>query len=317
MSLHRIRLLLPAIVFAGLTISCANRATAPTDAPHATITMRDGTQFAGTVTASSPSGITLLGDDRISHTFSMSQVRSVDYDQAQPPLVDPGATSAAAGSSGATTSGAPNYSSNSSARTRSDAIRSERIHESHYHPSRTAIRTTTYTLPAGALIPVRSEETIDAAIASEGQTYAAEVTEDVTDDSGAVVIPRGSNAQIIIRSAVRGGRIKGASDLVLDLDSVSVDGRRYRLDTTDVVRKGRDGVGKNRRTAEFTGGGAVIGSIIGAIAGGGRGAAIGAAAGAGAGAGTQIVTRGKSIRIPAETILTFKLETPLRVAAAN
>ena len=292
-------LMLPAMLFAALMVSCANRGTAPADAPHATVTMRDGTQIAGTVTASSPSGITLLGDDRLSHTFSMSQVRSVDYDQAPPPVVDGGATQSGA---------------NTSDQFRS---RSDDIHNDHYHPPQSAIRSTTYSLPAGALIPVRSEETIDAAIAAQGQTYAAEVTRDVTDAGGAVVIPRGSNAQIIIRSAVKGGHIKGQSDLVLDLDSVSVDGRRYRLDTQDVVEKGRAGVGKNKRTAEFTGGGAVIGSIIGAIAGGGRGAAIGAAAGAGAGAGTQIVTRGKSIRIPAETILTFKLESPLRVQAAR
>ncbi len=291
--------MLPALLFAGLAVSCANRGTAPADAPHATVTMRDGTQIAGTVTASSPSGITLLGDDRLSHTYSMSQVRSVDYDQAPPLPVDGGATQSSSNSTGAFRS------------------RSDDIHNDHYHPLQSAIRSTTYSLPAGALIPVRSEETIDAAIASQGQTYAAEVTRDVTDAGGAVVIPRGSNAQIIIRSAVRGGRIKGQSDLVLDLDSVSVDGRRYRLDTQDMLTKGRAGVGKNRRTAEFTGGGAVIGSIIGAIAGGGRGAAIGAAAGAGAGAGTQIVTRGKSIRIPAETVLTFKLESPLRVDAAN
>jgi hypothetical protein len=164
---------------------------------------------------------------------------------------------------------------------------------------------------------VRSEETIDAAVASGGQTYAAEVTRDIKDADGAVVIPRGSNAQIIIRSAAKGGRIKGASDLVLDLDSVSVEGRLYRLNTQDVIRKGRDGIGKNKRTAEFTGGGAAIGAIIGAIAGGGRGAAIGAASGAGAGAGTQIVTKGAAIRIPAETILTFRLDAPLRVDAAN
>jgi hypothetical protein len=299
LSNRKLVLALPAMLCAGFMVSCANRATAPADAPHATVTMRDGTQMAGTVTASSPSGITLLGDDRVSHTFSMSQVRSVDYDQASPPVVDAGVTQ-------------PSANSADQFRSRSDDT-----HNDHYHPPRSAIRSTTYSLPAGALIPVRSEETIDAAIAAQGQTYAAEVTRDVTDAGGAVVIPRGSNAQIIIRSAVKGGRIKGQSDLVLDLDSVSVDGRRYRLDTQDVVEKGRAGVGKNKRTAEFTGGGAVIGSIIGAIAGGGKGAAIGAAAGAGAGAGTQIVTRGKSIRIPAETVLTFRLESPLRVQAAN
>jgi outer membrane lipoprotein SlyB len=62
------------------------------------------------------------------------------------------------------------------------------------------------------------------------------------------------------------------------------------------------------------GGGAALGAIIGAIAGGGKGAAIGAASGAGAGAGTQIFTRG-SVKVPAESVLTFQLEAPLRLEA--
>ena len=277
------------MLLTGLLTSCSSQSTA--NGPHAIVTMRDGTQVSGIVTASTPSGITLMGDDRASHTISMAQVRSVAYDQ---------------------TMASPPGSVDSAGVPPPDAT-----HDDHYHPLVTAIQSKTYRLPAGALIPVRSEETIDAAVASGGQTYAAEVTRDIKDADGAVVIPRGSNAQIIIRSATKGGKIKGVSDLVLDLDSVSVEGRRYRLDTQDVIRKGRDGVGKNKRTAIFTGGGAAVGAIIGAIAGGGKGAAIGAASGAGAGAGTQIVTRGASIRIPAETILTFRLDAPLRVDAAN
>ncbi len=275
------------MLLTGLLTSCSSQSAA--DGPHATVLLRDGTQVAGTVTASTPSGITLMGDDKASHTISMAQVKSVSYDQPQP------------GQPAADSGGGP----------------PDATHDDHYHPSVSAIQSKTYTLPAGALIPVRSEETIDAAVASGGQTYAAEVTRDIKDADGAVVIPRGSNAQIIIRSAAKGGRIKGASDLVLDLDSVSVEGRRYTLETQDMIRKGRDGVGANRRTATFTGGGAAVGAIIGAIAGGGRGAAIGAASGAGAGAGTQIVTKGAAIRIPAETILTFRLDAPLRVDAAN
>jgi hypothetical protein len=283
------------MLLAGLLTSCTNQATAPGNGPHATVLMRDGTQVAGIVTASSPSGITLMGDDKASHTISMAQVQSVSYDQPQP--APPAAGQPAAADSGA----AP----------------PDATHDDHYHPPVSAIQSKTYKLPAGTLIPVRSEETIDAAVATAGQTYAAEVTRDIRDADGAVVIPRGSNAQIIIRSAAKGGRIKGASDLVLDLDSVSVEGRLYTLETEDMIRKGRDGVGKNRRTAYFTGGGAAVGAIIGAIAGGGKGAAIGAASGAGAGAGTQIVTKGAAIRIPAETILTFRLDAPLRVDAAN
>src|SRR6202040_38754 len=190
-------------------------------------------------------------------------------------------------------------------------------HEAHYHPPQATIRTRTYVVPAGTEIPVRIEETIDSAKAVEGQTYAAELAEDILDAEGSVVIPRGSNAQVVIRSASKGGRFRGTSDLVLDLQSVSVEGQEYELSTADLERRGRDGVGGNRRTAEFGGGGAAFGAIIGAIAGGGKGAAIGAGSGAGAGVLTQILTKGGSIRVPAETILTFKLDRPLRVTAAR
>ena len=184
-------------------------------------------------------------------------------------------------------------------------------------PAKAPAPTKTYVVSAGAQIPVRVAETIDSGIATEGQTFASAVTQDILDAAGDVVIPRGSNARVIIRSASKGGRIKGASDLVLDLDSVSIHGKRYRLDTEDIVEKGRDGVGKNKRTAIFGGTGAAAGAIIGAIAGGGKGAAIGAASGAAAGVGAEVVTKGGSIKVPAESVLTFKLDKPLRVVASN
>src|SRR5262249_2336915 len=154
--------------------------------------------------------------------------------------------------------------------------------------------TKTYVLPAGTEISVRSEETIDSAVAVEGQTFAAEVTDNVKDAAGDVVVPDGANATIVIRSASKGGRFKDAADLVLALASVSIGGRRYALSTTDLVEKGRDGVGANKRTAEFAGGGAAIGAVVGALLGGGKGAAIGAGSGAGGGVVTQLLTKGGS-----------------------
>jgi outer membrane lipoprotein SlyB len=96
-----------------------------------------------------------------------------------------------------------------------------------------------------------------------------------------------------------------------------VEGQEYLIGTSDLQQRGREGVGANKRTAIFTGGGAAIGAIIGAIAGGGKGAAIGAASGAGGGAITQVVTKGGSVKVPAETILTFKLDRPLHVDASK
>ena len=180
-------------------------------------------------------------------------------------------------------------------------------------PDRAAIKTTTFEIPAGTEIAVRNDEMIDSSKAAEGQTYAAEVTDDVRDSKGDVVIPHGANAQLVIKSVTSGGRIHGASDLVVDLQSISVAGQQYNVTASDFVEKGKDGVGANKRTAEYAGGGAALGAIIGAIAGQGKGAALGAASGAGAGALGEILTKGGSVKIPAETLMTFKLDKAVRI----
>lgn len=190
-------------------------------------------------------------------------------------------------------------------------------HDFHTHPTESVITTKTFILPVGTQVAVRTEETIDSGRAVEGQTFAAEVARNVMDAAGDIVIPKGANAHIVIKSAIKGGKIKGTSDLLIDLKTVSIDGRTYQIHTADIYEKGRPGVGMNKRTAEFTGIGAGIGAVIGAIAGHGKGAAIGAGSGAGAGALTQIITRGPSIKIPAESILTFRLDHEFRVSPAR
>jgi hypothetical protein len=171
-------------------------------------------------------------------------------------------------------------------------------------------------LPAGTEIAVLTNENIDSKTATEGQVFPADVAENVTDATGHIVIPKGSEAEMVIRRLATQGAVTGASELVLDLQSIKVGGRRYKVSTEDVEQKGREGLGKNKRTIEMVGGGAVIGTLIGAIAGGGKGAAIGAATGAAAGAGTEVLTRGKAVRVPAESKLRFKLDQPLRLEQA-
>ena len=77
--------------------------------------------------------------------------------------------------------------------------------------------------------------------------------------------------------------------------------------------EGADGLGTNRRTAEMVGGGAALGAVVGAIFGGGSGAATGAAIGAAGGAATQVLTRGDTVRIPAETVMGFRLASALDI----
>lgn len=130
--------------------------------------------------------------------------------------------------------------------------------------------------------------------------------------NGNVAIPRGSDAALIVR------RISD-NQVGVDLDSVTVNGQTYGIETEsiNVNTERAQGIGVNKRTSEYVGGGALVGAIVGAIVGGGKGAAIGAGAGAAAGAGTQVLTRGRSVDIPSESLLTFNLQYPLRVGIAD
>jgi hypothetical protein len=163
----------------------------------------------------------------------------------------------------------------------------------------------------GTRVEVRTNEYIHVTNRDD-RVYYGTVNADVIGDNGLLAIPRGSQVELIVRVAPD-------KDLILDLDSVVVNGERYAIDSdpTRIESEKREGVGANRRTGEYVGGGAVIGSIIGAIAGGGKGAAIGAAAGAAAGASTQTLTRGREVRVPAEAILTFRLERPLVIGVPD
>ena len=172
------------------------------------------------------------------------------------------------------------------------------------------------TIPAGTEVDVRTNEPIDSKTANAGQKFSASLYADIRDSSGTVIIPNGSDAELVIESSTPGS-LTSASDLVLDLDSLTVSGTRYLVNTNDVTKNGRQGLGANRRTAEMVGGGAALGTLIGVLVGHGKGALIGAGVGAGAGAGGQVLTKGKDVQVPAETVLNFKLEQDLRLQAAR
>jgi hypothetical protein len=180
------------------------------------------------------------------------------------------------------------------------------------HPDQ-ATQTKTFVIPAGTQISVRNNQEIDSSKAGAGQTFSAQVTNDVRDAHGAVLIPHGANAQVVISSTSKGGKVKGTADLVVALRSVSVGGQRYTVQTTAIREEGSKGLGKNKRTGKYVGGGAAVGGIIGAIAGGGKGALLGGATGAGAGVAAQSITKKRDVKIPAETLMTFKLEAPVKV----
>jgi hypothetical protein len=167
----------------------------------------------------------------------------------------------------------------------------------------------TVTLPEGTPIVVRTTTAIDTDRNRVGDVFDA-ILEEPIEQNGYVVAPRGSKLKGRIAYAKESGKLSGRSQILLELTEMIANGKRYYIRTTDYVQEGSS---RGKKTAATVGGTAALGAIIGAIAGGGKGAAIGAAAGAGAGTGVQVITRGEVLKIPAETVLEFKLQTSVTV----
>lgn len=171
------------------------------------------------------------------------------------------------------------------------------------------------TIDAETTLMVRTTEAIDVKSA-DGLVFTGTIEEDVLDRNGEVAIPAGATAELMAR--------KNGDEMTLDLESITVNGQRYAVladpstvGTSGQRESGARTIGANRDTATFVGGGALLGTIIGAVTGGGKGAAIGAAVGAAAGAGAQIVTKGRSVYLPAESLVTFRLARRLNVGVED
>jgi hypothetical protein len=171
------------------------------------------------------------------------------------------------------------------------------------------------TIDADTTLVVRTTEPIDVKTA-DGLIFKGVIEEDVLDRNGEVAVPIGSTVELLAR--------KSGDEMTLDLESVMVNGQRYAVladpssvGTAGQLEGGARTIGANRDTATYVGGGALLGTIIGAVTGGGKGAAIGAAVGAGAGAATQIVTKGRSVYLPAESVVTFRLARRLTVGVPD
>ena len=157
----------------------------------------------------------------------------------------------------------------------------------------------------GTDIKVRTDSAIPAKPPADAK-YTATVSDDVTDKSGNVVIPRGSRATLVAVPSDDG------KDTTLDLRSVRVNGQRFLLEAKGKESSAPGGLGMNKRTGKYVGGGAAVGAVLGALLGGGKGAAIGAIVGGAGGAGAQVYT-GKGKQIPAETQLSYKLAQDLQM----
>jgi hypothetical protein len=160
---------------------------------------------------------------------------------------------------------------------------------------------------------IRLVDAINSETAQPGQTFRATLDTPLSTE-GDVAIPSGYDVQGHVVDVKSAGKFAGKSELVLQLDRISVGGKSYSIQT-DQYR--REGSSRGKNTAEKVGAGAAIGAIIGGIAGGGKGAGIGAAAGGGLGGGVQAAGKGQQINLPTESVLNFTLQSALTVTQVD
>lgn len=165
------------------------------------------------------------------------------------------------------------------------------------------------TIPAGDHIVIRLGNTLSSKGSNSGDSFTGTIAQAISEN-GKVVVPEGSAATGTVADAKPLGHFKGGALLSIVLDSITVNGKTYKVQTAAVSHTLK---GKGKRSAVAIGGGAGLGALIGGLAGGGKGAAIGAAAGAGAGTAGAAFTGNKEIVLPAETAVSFKLLQPVEI----
>src|ERR1700728_929353 len=171
----------------------------------------------------------------------------------------------------------------------------------------------TLSLSSGAVLQVRNTGWLSSDRNKPGDQVIMTLAQPLVVN-GLVVARRGQTVIGTVENAEKAGRVKGVSKLGLQLAQLTlVDGQLINIKTTLINATGGTSNGRDALAIAGTTG---IGAGIGAAAAGGPGAAIGAGAGFVASVAGVLLTRGRPTIIPPESLLTFKLETPITVSTA-
>jgi len=199
----------------------------------------------------------------------------------------------------------------SDAATAREPVRLQSRDEVANRPESDSAANTAFTVPSGSSLLVRIIDSIDSETDAAGQVFTASLEEPLMVER-IEVAPRGSDIRGRIVEVQGAGRVRGSAELQLELSQIIVNGIPYALATAEYSEVGE---GRGEETATRVGTAAGVGALIGLIAGGGKGAAIGAGVGGGAAGAVQVMTKGETLYIPAETLLGFTLRQPLVIAA--
>ena len=161
------------------------------------------------------------------------------------------------------------------------------------------------TVPAGMTITVRMLDGVDSSVNYTGETFRATVEEALMVE-GKTLIPKGAEAIGRLVSVERAGRFQGRPVLTMELTALNFEGQSVAIQTSAYQQAGQS---QTKRTMILAGGGAVLGTVISVVAGGGI--LLGSNVGGAAGTAIQAVRGEKDLRIPAEALMTFTLQSPI------
>ena len=166
------------------------------------------------------------------------------------------------------------------------------------------------TIPSGTVLIMRLNEPLSSDRNQVGNQFSG-ILEQPIVVNGWVVARRGQVVMGQVKSVQKAGRVKGVSQLGVELtDMTLVNGEQAPILTELWKAAGGTSHGADAATI---GGGTALGAIIGSAADWGRGAAIGAGAGAAAGIGAVLLTRGRPTILEPESQLSFRLVDPVKV----
>src|ERR1035438_6307002 len=110
----------------------------------------------------------------------------------------------------------------------------------------------TVSIVAGTTLTIRVDQRISVKASRAGDTFSGELVNPVLASDNSVVLPKGTQVGGVVDVSHRRGHFKGRSLLELRLTSLTLNGTKYPLVTSDLARSKK---GKGKRSAALIGGG--------------------------------------------------------------
>ena len=157
------------------------------------------------------------------------------------------------------------------------------------------------TVPAGTRLLVRTDTPIKTGENAAGDRFSTTLETDVAT-YGVVVFRKGSKLYGRIVEGEGAKRLVGKARIVVELTDATVNNQTVPIMTDKL---GYEGKGTGGDTLTKIGAGTAIGAVLDGKEGAAKGAAIGG--------GVALLTKGKQITVPAQTLLEFRLQQAVTV----